>query len=501
MYYTCLKFRHTVKYNLLTIDAMPEKKFIKDTEVYSVLNQYNPWWYGKNLELPRSRRTAFQKINTWILTPPAKRAVVINGARQVGKTTLVQQVIQSLILEHKINPLDILYITFDHPMFSIIGPDKLIEIWQSTKQSKGREYIFFDEIQYAKNWQVWLKHQVDFSLNRRIVVTGSAIPIEEAGTESGVGRWHTIKLPTLSFYEFLKIKNIPALEGPGISSFQNLFSLSKREELQIIESAKALVPYFNEYILKGGFPQIAQIEDIDTAQQLVREDILDKVLKRDMTSIFGVRHVTELEKFFLYLCLNDGGIIEINSISSALGLAKQTITNFLNILEAAHLIYKLRPLHNSKGVLKGKQKVYMADPALAGSVLLKGRSLLEDHQKLGTSVECAFIKHIISSANTSNFYYWQGKNQNEVDLICKTGKAFCAFEVKYSSSPTSASQLKGLLECCSIFDLKRAYVITSRTFGALDVPLCATKIFNIPIYLACYWIGENEQKINLQNFL
>jgi uncharacterized protein len=63
---------------------------------------------------------------------------------------------------------------------------------------EGPEYLFFDEIQMARDWQPWVKHQVDFEKRRRIAVTGSATPLVSEGHESGVGRWQTIRMATLS---------------------------------------------------------------------------------------------------------------------------------------------------------------------------------------------------------------------------------------------------------------------------------------------------------------
>jgi predicted AAA+ superfamily ATPase len=83
-----------------------------------------------------------------------------------------------------------------------------------------------DEIQSVQGWRVWLKHQVDFEKNRRIAVTGSATPVAMEGQESGVGRWHTIKLAKLSFYEYLKLRNDPVPKLPSVSSLADLFDMT-----------------------------------------------------------------------------------------------------------------------------------------------------------------------------------------------------------------------------------------------------------------------------------
>ena len=96
-------------------------------------------------------------------------------------------------------------------------------------------------------------------------------------------------------------------------------------------ATQALIGHFHEYLVRGGFPQTALVESIPQAQRLLREDIIDKVLKRDMTALFGVRRILELEQTFIYLCMHDGGIQDLR-----LSVA---IWEFLNLLFKILLIY------------------------------------------------------------------------------------------------------------------------------------------------------------------
>lgn len=147
--------------------------------------------------------------------------MLLSGARQIGKTTLLLQAID-VLLDQGVPPTNILYATFDHPLLKLIGLDGLLRLWREFEPAReGVEYLFLDEIQATKDWQVWLKHQVDFEKRRRIAVTGSATPLETEGLESGVGRWHTIRLATLSFYGYLQIRNDPVPQLPAVSSFKD----------------------------------------------------------------------------------------------------------------------------------------------------------------------------------------------------------------------------------------------------------------------------------------
>ncbi|HYU31138.1 MAG TPA: ATP-binding protein [Thermoanaerobaculia bacterium] len=467
-------------------------------EIYSVLRQYNPWWEsGAIRDLPGWRRTAFSELLLWLAEPPAPRAILLSGARQVGKTTLLLQAVEEL-LARGVRPERILYATFDHPLLKLIGLEGVLNVWREIQpRSEETEYILLDEIQYTQSWQTWLKHQVDFEKRARIAVTGSAVPLETESLESGVGRWHTIRLATLSFSEYLQIQEIRLPNLPEVDSLAEIFSWSPADLIRAGETARPLVAHFHEYLLRGGFPQTALIESVTLAQKLLREDIVDKVLKRDMTALFGVRRVLELERTFLYLCLHDGGLLDIQALCTQLGLKKPTVSRFIDLLEAAHLVYRLPPYGYGKEILRGKFKVYLADPAIAGSVLLKGRSLLDDEIRLGAAAETAFFKHVYARYYQTgvSFTYWRGRKSLEVDILADVNLRLIPFEVKYSLSPVQESDLKGLRLLCEEKEIPRGYVITRQIsdFGVATLPgKVEAAILKIPAPLACYWLSRSE---------
>ena len=475
---------------------------LPDAEIYAVLRQFNPWWSERqSQDLPTWRRAAYREIWEWLNHPPARRALLLSGARQVGKTTLFLQAIEGLLKEG-IAPANILYASFDHPMLKLAGPDELLRIWQEyDPPSKGPTYLFLDEIQMARDWQTWVKHQVDFG-QHRIAMTGSATPLTRDQQESGVGRWVTTRLATLSFYEYLQITDQTFRGLPELSSLLPLYRWKPVDFARASQQARPLAGLFHEYLLRGGFPECAQVQNIATAQRLMREDIVDKVLKRDMTALFGVRRVLELEQVFLYLCLHDGGILNIQSMASSLGMKRPTVANFIDLLEATHLIYRLMPFGYGKEVLRGRPKVYLADPAIGPSVLLKGKTLLEDRTGLGAAVETAFFKHVYARfyQQSIGFSYYSGKNQQEVDIIADIEGTQVPFEVKYRDQPFRKSELKGLIEFCTKRDIRRGYLITKNLdhFGPLDTGINGMTLLQVPAAMACYWLGQSELQVGAE---
>lgn len=516
---------------------------ISKKDLLGILSQFNPWWQGdRPYSLPQWKRAAFQELLEWTITPPTTRAIMVSGPRQVGKTTLALQVIDELLAKGA-PASNILYATFDHPLIKLAGVDAVLEAWREREPKKeGMEYLFLDEAQFIRDWGVWIKHQVDFVKDRRIVFTGSAMPLVNEKQESGVGRWHVIRMTTLSFYEYMQLKdfknllaevsrtpieevdfkkfwealqvstldsvlmqlrhpdlppNPPPLklvEIPALQKLTDLFNWDAAQFYKTAEVAKRYSGHFHEYLLHGGFPQIAQIENIAQAQKLLREDIIDKVLKRDMTALFGVRRVLELEQVFLYLCLHDGGLLDIQKLCENLEVKKPTAQRFLDILKDCHLIYRLHPYGYGKEVLRAKYKVYLADSSLAPAVLLNGKAILENSEKLSTMIETAVFKHIyIHYYQKSTLTYWQSKKKEEVDIVAESGDRLIPFEIKYRSQHTDKKSLSGLKRLCEEKQVPYGYVITKELSDFGPHPeFKDCKIMRIPAMLLCYWLGAME---------
>lgn len=471
-------------------------KIPKD-ELISILSTFNPWWKKESIpDLPSWKRSAFHELLSWVKNPPAHRAVMLSGPRQVGKTTLLLQTIDELI-KSGIPPANILYATFDHPIFKLAGLDAVLEAWRELEPKvDGPEYLFLDEAQFIKDFGTWTKHQVDFLKQRRIIYTGSAMPLVNSGEESGVGRTHILQISTLSFYEYLQIKKVSLPSIPKISHITDLFNKSYSELNHISSIAQTLIGHFHDYLVRGGFPQTALVDNVLQAQRLLREDIIDKVLKRDMTAIFGVRRVLELEQTFIYLCMHGSGLQDLQTLSSNLGITKQTVQNFINLLEQSHLLYKLPPYGYGKEILRARYKLYLADPAMSPAILMKGKTL--DSKALGVSVETAVFSHLKahSSTNYARFSYWKDSKNKELDFVLEVSEKLVPFEVKYESQIISPKDVLGLINFCKEkTSIPYGYVLTKsgQDIGVLETDLLrTTKIMRIPAAIFCYWLGESE---------
>lgn len=469
------------------------------TELLAILHEFNPWWSGRpTQDLPTWERKAVQQVCAWARDNTITRILLLSGARQTGKTTIFRQSIGHL-LKNGVEPTDIIYVTFDHPILKLAGIDRTLDAWREAYPgSDKKRFLFLDEIQFLKEWETWVKHHVDFKRHYRIAATGSATSLKHGSIESGLGRIETIPLPTMSFREFLQLRDIPEPSIGLLKHLSEIYSWNDGQVAEVRHKVQPLTPYFHEYLIRGGFPEPALQKNVVRTQRLLREDIVDKALKRDMTAYYGVRRVLELEKLFLYLCLHDGGMTDLGTIASNLeNTNRQTVSNYLDNLEGAHLIYRLKPYGYGKEVLRGRNKIYLSDAAIPGAVTLLGEKLLSNPLKLAAAVETAFFKHLYTRYYSAapNLAYWVGKKDHEVDVVADFGDRVVPFEVKYQDSALTGADLVGLRMFCEKHEPEYGYVITQRWTELGPITLTSakrssketikTKTIRVPATLAC----------------
>ena len=254
--------------------------------------------------------------------------------------------------------------------------------------------------------------------------------------------------------------------------------------------------HFNRYLQVGGFPELALADNDLVAQQVMREDVVDKVLKRDLPSLYSIRNATELERIFLYLCNVSSEIVSIEAIAKELsGVSRPTVENYIQYLESANLIYQSWPVDMAgKRVLKAKPKIYIADAAIRNAVLMDD-SLLTDPVEMGKIVETAVYKHVAAfyyQKATSVGYFRGGKKNKEIDIVVDYYNAGnILIEVKYrEGAPISDDD--AIAELCT--EASAAIVVTK---SASDFGVHNTKsgknMLRIPAFAFLYLLGYAEK--------
>lgn len=154
----------------------------------------------------------------------------------------------------------------------------------------------------------------------RLTATGSASPILEKGaTDSGTGRWSVLKIPTMSFYEYCRLLQLEEPILPDGLKLTKLVKMSNAELGDLMDRFAPLEGHFNRYLMIGGFPELVLSDDDIYAQRMLREDVVDKVIKRDVLTLFNIRSPLLMEKLFLYLCMNSTEIFSVTTAAKGIG--------------------------------------------------------------------------------------------------------------------------------------------------------------------------------------
>lgn len=478
------------------------RRGIDEAELLGILQGFNPWWSGKQVQAPAFRRLAFQVALQNLENPAIKRAILLTGPRRVGKTTILLQIAQKLATSPRRHPQSVLYLSLDHPLLKLWPLHETLRLYHETFWPEGQEAVLLlDEIQYAEDWDRHLKILVDHKPFYKIVATGSVSPLLRRGEiESGVGRWTRVPTPPLSFFEFLRIRGEAAPLVPEDLRPFDLFGRSAGELAQIATQFKPLAPSFQRYLLVGGFPETAMMPDIATGQRLLREDVVERVLKRDLTALFGIRNVADLERLFIYLCLHSGSILSVQACASALEVSHVTVANHLEALEASNLIYRLPQMAaGGKAALKVRHKIYLKDAALRNAVLLKGEEVLANPTEMGLIVETAILRHLSAYyyRDTPEILYWrEPKTGVEVDIVVRSPKYVIPVEVKYRGDATLGPK-EGLVAFCGKEEASRAFWVTrdDRAFDTGIVPGSDCPVLRVPAHILAYLLGQAERSL------
>lgn len=475
---------------------------VSDEQVIKVLQQYNPWWRKDSAikeESKPQKRLAYYEALKILKHNSIRRFVLLSGVRRVGKTTILYQVMEHLI-DEGINAKNILYVSFDNPILKLVSVEKVLDIYETLYPLEGTRYVFLDEVQYTDNWELWMKVIYDGRKDIRMIATGSASPVLEKGSaESGTGRWSVLKIPTMSFYEYCRLLELDEPELPEKIRLSELVNKSHADLCDLMNRFVPLQNHFNRYLTIGGFPELALSDDDMYAQRMLREDVVDKVIKRDVLMLFNIRSPLLMEKLFLYLCMNSTGIFNATTAAKELeNISVLTIDNYIEALEMSNLIYLAKPMDvGSKGALKGKPKIFIADAAIRNAVLMID-DVLSDESELGTIVETAVYKHMVSfyQGSTAHLGYFRKAkdNRKEVDVVVELTRQKILCEVKYRNNSHIPST-DAIVELCQDKSAKvtNAFLITKQLddFGITQHDT-AIPILRVPAIVFLYLLGKAE---------
>lgn len=442
-------------------DIFDKERF--DPQLDAFLRSTNPWWENQpGKPVPPYRRWAFhttlKKLNSG-LAP----IIVVKGPRQVGKTTLQQQIIEHLLLNKRVNPKNILRVQFDEikslrnmqePILWICRwfENRILEkTFNEAKKSGEDVYIFLDEVQNLSNWAPQLKSLVDHH-SIKVLVTGSSALRIEAGRDSLAGRIAEVELGTLLLREIagLRFDNDikPYLPENGLSPLLDRDWWIRLHKWGI-ENQEIRDRAFLAFSERGGYPLAQANSKLSWPE--IADQLNDTVIKRAIQHDLRIgskgikRDAQLLEEVFRLACRYagqcPGQAIFVQEIKNALAanVGWQRILAYLKFLDSALLVKLIHPLELRVKKRKGNNKICICDHGLrAGwlqevipidSVGLKNAPHL--HDMAGHLVESITGYFFGGLPHLDVAHFPERGDEPEVDFILTVGDKRIPVEIKY----------------------------------------------------------------------
>jgi predicted AAA+ superfamily ATPase len=479
---------------------------LSEEQVLDRLKQENPWWATGMVDEDYSKmqkRLYFDLFFPLVEDISIKRAVILMGPRRVGKTVMIYHAIESL-LTSGISPHQIAFVSVENPFFNKMPLEQLFKTClKATGKSEPKGwYVFFDEIQYLKDWEVHLKSLVDSYPHVKFVASGSAAAaLKLKSNESGAGRFTDFMLPPLTFNEYIHLLQLQHLIIPAKIEWDgNATSFFESTNIALLNE------HFLKYINYGGYPEIIFSEKLQVnPSRFIKSDIIDKVLLRDLPSLYGIQDVQELNSLFTSIAYNSGQEFSLEALSqSSGGVEKNTIKRYIQYLEAAFLIKIVHRIdHNAKKFSRANYfKIYLTNPSLRSALFTP---LQATDKLMGAMVETAIYAQWLQREWFEPWYarWTLGRVQGEVDMVGLSPENFkplWALEIKWSNRYfENSGELKSLLSFCESNNLKSALVTTINKSGSKDMK--EMKLYFLPSALYAYTVGKNtiiqKQKRNI----
>jgi len=336
---------------------------------------------------------------------------IVAGPRQVGKTTLVQQVTEQA-------GLPIRFASADEP--SLRGPEWIAAQWEAARLSAGEKgaILVLDEVQKAVGWSESVKRLWDEDTRARrplkVVLLGSAPLLVQKGlTESLAGRFEVIRLPHWSYTEM-----------------RDAFGFT-----------------LDQYLCFGGYPGAAPlVGEPDRWRRYILDALVETTISRDVLLLTRVDKPALLRHLFELGCNYSGQVLSYTKMLGQLHDAGNTTTlaHYLELLGGAGLIVGLSKYSGSATRQRGSSpKLQVLNTALMSAQSgLSSDEMRADREYWGRLVESAVGAHLANAAAVGEceLYYWRDRNQ-EVDFVVRSGRSIVAIEVKGGRRRESLSGL------------------------------------------------------------
>lgn len=425
----------------------------------------------KELIFPRDIEVNLLK---WI---ERREAYAIKGPRQSGKTTLMR-ILEESLTKKGVNTV---FLNFEDPDILEAFETNPKEYVKSFLTKEGKYCFLMDEYHYVKDPGKKLKLLYDTFENTKFIVTGSS-SLELGGSMAKflVGRVFFFELFPFSFHEFLVARD-PRLAKVYESKHKNVkeFLLSDNAEVEQDIFLKEFSPFFNQYIVFGGYPAVIKAEDIET-KRMILKNIYDTYISKDVVEFLKVSDSLKYRHVVRALAVLIGNLINYNEICSTCQTYYKELKRIISILSETYIVSLLQPFYrNPITELKKVPKGYFFDLGLRNYIIGNFNNL-EIRADSGALIENFVFLSLRNSFPEQTMNYWRTIAKAEVDFVLRINDEIIPIEVKYQSlrEPKVSRSLRSFVKS---YKTKKALVVTKDFWSK-------TKVNNTSILFApaCY---------------
>ncbi len=365
-------------------------------------------------------RNKMNEIKPYLFTDDI---IIIHGARQTGKTTLLKMIMERYPVA------DVCFLDLEDGRLLEIcdyGVEGVLEYIKQNNRFSGqrRFFLFIDEIQYLKNPSSFLKLFHDHYSHIKLIVSGSSsFEIRSKFKDSLVGRTVNFELFPLDFGEFLIFK-------------KKKYDLSK--EITLPALRKELQIQYREYVAYGGYPKVVLADSIDKKERYLQQ-IIDTYIKQDIRDLTRIRNFDKLNKLVHLLAFQSGQLLNVMELSNTVGLAKKTIEEYLFILENTYIVKLVPPFsRNIRGELFKTPKIFFYDTGLLNMLMLKTLP----REITGGAFETSIFSEFVKNYGRENIRFWRTQDKKEIDFIVMNRNKPVPVEVKINAASLKYTALR-----------------------------------------------------------
>jgi len=345
---------------------------------------------------------------------------LILGARQTGKTTILNQLKDHLIKKQIANEKDILMFNLDFISDLELFKSQL-DFFNYLKlripKSKNKKlYLFVDEAQRIENAGVFFKGLYDKKLPVKFILTGSSsFELKTKISEPLTGRKRIFTVYPFNFYEYL------------LAYDENLSKLLYIKNISDYDRKFLLANLYN-FINFGAYPRVVLEKNEDKKNQLLKE-IYSSYIEKDIIGLLKIKNFSGYAKLLKIIASQIGGLTNYHELSQATGLSFRTIESYLETLEQTFVAGKLTPFFkNIKKELSKMPKIYFIDSGLRNFALSSFQNF-EDREDKGKLLE-NYIFSCFAKKEKEDIYFWRTKDKSEVDFIIQNNENIIPIEIK-----------------------------------------------------------------------